>query len=315
MRSKPVFTLMAAAAIGLMLIAGRCSERNDGAATRVETANNAAAGVKSQPAEFSLSAEDDEGFDFPEREEIRQKRKLTPGTKVFIIGLNDARVDSDGKEVFVIGVNGKVKVETADTDTAEVLVVRSVRKREDLQRQKVEISNDKDLFIRIGGGDEPDPVPEIRQRVVLRLPRKAGLEIREIGGDLTVGEIHSHVDVEGVGGNVRVARATGLIKFREINGVVDVTLGPIAGNAVRITNVNGAVNLLFEGPVNADVNAWSINGDINPDLPNVEKLSAEPSTGRLKARIGGGGAIIEINDVNGNVTLSKAANRDGGTKR
>jgi hypothetical protein len=62
--------------------------------------------------------------------------------------------------------------------------------------------------------------------------------------------------------------------------------------------------------VNADVNAWSVTGEIAPDLPNVERLPAEPPVGRLKARIGGGGATIEIHHVNGNLTLSKAGNRN-----
>src|SRR5687767_4965658 len=122
-----------------VLIARGCSERGDGGATKVETSGAAGTGDESQSGEFSLSAKDDEGFDLPEGEEIRQKRKLTPGTKVFVIGFKDARVDSDGKEVFVMGINGPVKVEAADTDTAEVLVVRSARRREDLERQKVEI--------------------------------------------------------------------------------------------------------------------------------------------------------------------------------
>jgi len=130
------------AAIAMAALIGRdCSARKDGAATKVETSGDAGAGDESQSTEFSLSAKDDEGFDLPEREEIRQKRKLTPGTKVFVIGFKDAKIDSDGKEVIVMGINGPVKVEAADTDMAEVLVVRSARNREDLQRQKVEISD------------------------------------------------------------------------------------------------------------------------------------------------------------------------------
>ena len=155
----------------------------------VVTSGDAGAGDESQSAEFSLSAKDDEGFDLPEREEIRQKRKLTPGTKVFVIGFRDARVDSDGKEVIVMGINGPVKVEAADTDMAEVLVVRSARNREDLQRQKVEISDNKGLYIQVGingrrapstkfandwrewGSDHPRPRP--RPRLILR-PKFAG---------------------------------------------------------------------------------------------------------------------------------------------
>jgi len=326
MRSWMIIAL--AAVVALMLIARGCSGRKDNAATKVETAN-AAADAKAQPAEFSLSAKDDEGVDLPEREEIRQTHKLTPGTKVFVIGLNDARVDSDGKEAFVMGINGGVKVETADTDTAEVLIVRSARQREDLLHRKVKISNDENLFIHIEDDSAPNPrrtvlskirrkmftpieddsaIPEIRERVILKLPRKAGLEIHVVYGAVTVGETEGRLEIRNVDGGIRVARAAGPVVVSNVNGDVDITFAPLAANSIRIGGgVNGDVDLRFEGEVNADLNAWSVIGAIKPDFPNVEIRNREPEWSRLKARIGNGGLGIEIHNVNGNVTLSKAA--------
>src|SRR5262245_37133634 len=336
MRSKLVFAALAAAAIGLMLIARGCSARKDGAATKVETAGAAVAGAESQSAEFSLSAEDDEGFDLPEREEIRQMRKLAPGTKVVVIGPDNAKLDTDGKEVIVMGINGPVKVETADTDMAEILVVRSARKREDLQDQKVEISEWRGLYIHVGSAREPDPgheireklarvgkrlpetspspspdpASEIRRRVVLRLPRGAVLDLREIGGDLAIGGVARRLEIRNVIGKVRAARVAGLIVVDDVNGAVDMALAPGAASSIKIGGVNGDVDLRFDGEVNADLNAWGVAGAIKPDLQNVEIRPSDPVWAGLKARIGAGGSAIEINDVNGNVTLSKAANVD-----
>jgi hypothetical protein len=317
-----------------VLIAHGCSERRDGAAANIETAGDAGVGAESQTAEFSLSAEDGEGFDLPEREEIRQKRKLAPGTKVFVIGPNNAKLDADGKEVIVMGINGPVKVETADTDMAEILVVRSARKREDLQGQKVEISEYNGLHIQVGSAKEQDPgheirkklkrvgerlpetspspdsAPEIRRRVVLRLPRRAGLDLSEIGGDVDIDGVDRLLEIRNVFGNVRAARVAGLIIVRDVNGAVDLAFAPGAANTIKIEVVNGAVDLRFDGEVNADLRTWSIAGAIKPDFPNVEISNTEPMWGGLKARIGAGGSSIEINDVNGNVTLSKAAKGD-----
>jgi hypothetical protein len=352
MRSWMIIAL--AAVVALMLIARDCSERRDNVATKGETTNSAAdaktqptelspnlrawsdstAGAveaKAQPAEFSLSAADDEGVDLPEREEIRQSRKLTPGTKVFVIGLNDARVDSDGKEAFVMGINGGVKVETADTDTAEVLIVRSAHKREDLLHRKVNISNDENLFIRIEddstftprrtvlskirrkmfapAGDD-SAIPEIRERVILKLPRKAGLEIHVVYGAVTIGETEGRLEIRNVDGPIRVARAAGLVEVSNVNGPIDITFAPLAANSINIGGgVNGDINLRFEGEVNADLNAWSVIGAIKPDFPNVETRRTERGWwwASLKARIGNGGLGIEVHGVNGNVTLSKAA--------
>ncbi|HMB28392.1 MAG TPA: hypothetical protein VKS99_09815 [Blastocatellia bacterium] len=334
MRSKLVFAALAAAAIGLMLIARGCSARKDGAATKVETAGAAVAGAESRSAELPLSAEDDEGFDLPEREEIRQKRNLTPGTKVFVIGPDNAKLDTDGKEVIVMGINGPVKVETADTDMAEILVVRSARNRQDLQGQKVEISEWRGLYIHVGSAKEPDPghkirerlarvgkrspetspspdsAPEIRRRVVLRLPRRAGLEISEIGGDVSIGGVARRLEIRNVIGKVRAARVAGLIFVDDVNGAGDMAFAPGAASSIKIGGVNGDVDLRFDGEVNADLNAWGIAGAIKPDLQNVEVRHNEPVWAGLKARIGAGGSSIEITNVNGNVTLSKAANGD-----
>jgi hypothetical protein len=334
MRSKLVFAALAAAAIGLMMIARGCSARKDGAATKVETAGAAVAGAESRSAELPLSAEDDEGFDLPEREEIRQKRNLTPGTKVFVIGPDNAKLDTDGKEVIVMGINGPVKVETSDTDMAEILVVRSARNRQDLQGQRVEISEWRGLYIHVGSAKEPDPghkirerlarvgkrspetspspdsAPEIRRRVVLRLPRRAGLEISEIGGDVAIGGVARRLEIRNVIGKVRAARVAGLIFVDDVNGAVDMAFAPGAASSIKIGGVNGDVDLRFDGEVNADLNAWGIAGAIKPDLQNVEVRHNEPVWAGLKARIGAGGSSIEITNVNGNVTLSKAANGD-----
>ena len=63
---------------------------------------------------------DDSGWDnLPEKEEINQTYQLAPG----------ARVD-------VSGINGRVEVETSNSNTAEVHIIRSARTKEDLQYHK-----------------------------------------------------------------------------------------------------------------------------------------------------------------------------------
>jgi hypothetical protein len=299
------------AVVGVLLITTRCLYRNDDAATKIETASNAAADGKKQPGEYSLSAEADEGVDLPEREEIRQMHKLTPGTKVFVIGLNDARVDTADKQAFVMGINGGVKVETADTDTAEVLIVRSARKREELQHRQVKITKDENLFIRIEDDRSLGPVPEIRERVIMRLPRKVGLEIHVVYGNVTVGESEGRLEVRNVDGSIRVARAAGPMEISNVNGGIDITLAPLTGNSISICgSVNGDVALRFDGEVNADLRIWSVNGEIKPDFQGLDVPNSEPERGRFKARIGTGGSVIEVCGINGNVALARAGRAD-----
>lgn len=248
-------------------------------------------------AELSISANNGEGDDLPVKEEIRRKFKLEPET-----------------HINVFNINGNVTVETADTDTAEILVVRSAKKREDLDNYRkvrieqgrdnrliISVENDrKSLFSALGS------LPEGRQRVVMKIPRKADFETHGISGNLTMGETQGRLQLRNVNGQIKAARISGVSQFADVNGGVEATFAPLNGKGIEAYDINGNVDFHFEGEVNADLNAWDINGRLNPDLPGVQARNEEQGRGRLKARIGAGGAQIRIGQVNGNVNLLKA---------
>jgi hypothetical protein len=266
----------------------------------------AKAGVKSEgetPSADSNKAETNsivdkggEGVDFAEREEIRRSYTLKPGA-----------------DVIVSGINGKVDVETAETDHAEVLIVRSAKKREDLQFRKIKIVHDPSE-LRIGlEGDRRSvfsafgSIPEGHQRVILKLPRKVAFITNGVNGDVNVAEIEGGVDARNVNGKINIAQAGGGASFRGVNGRIDATIAKFsAGRGIDINAVNGNTTLRFIGDVNADVDARGHNGRVESDLPNLEESKDEKRYGRYSARIGTGGSHISIRGVNGNVSLTKA---------
>jgi hypothetical protein len=237
-----------------------------------------------------------EGADLAEREEIRRSYRLKPKA-----------------DVVVSGINGRVDVETADIDHAEVLIVRSAKKPEDLQFRKVKIVHDPSE-LRIGvEGDRRSlfsafgSVPEGRQRVILKLPRKVSFITHGVTGDLTVGEIEGGLDIRGVNGRINIEQATGGATFRGVNGKIDATIARLStGGGIDLNGVNGNTTLRFIGEVNADVEARAHNGRVECDLPNLEESKDEKRYGRYNARIGTGGPQIGIRGVNGNVFLTKA---------
>lgn len=237
-----------------------------------------------------------EGADLPEKEEIRRSYALKPGARVS-----------------VSSINGSVRVETADIAVADVLIVRSAKTKEDLQYRQISIernndglsiyveSDRKSIFSAIGS------IPEGRQRVLLRLPKKVDFEGNGINGDLAItGEILGRAEVRGVTGNVKAARINGETDIIGINGSVDVTFAPLTGKSVEVRGINGNVEMRFEGEVNADLGGWGVNGKIDADLPNVENREAEARRGRVRYRIGTGGTRIDLSGINGNVHLVKA---------
>lgn len=313
MKTRSIVAIIALVCFSLLLVAGGCvRHRRDGVKvgglkTTETTAppETASASDSSQAVELSVNAQDDDGVDLAEKEEIRRKYQLKPETKVE-----------------VHGINGGVKVETADTNTAEVLVVRSAKTREDLkQYRQVRIEqHDERLVISVEGDRKSifssiGRIPEGHQRVVLKLPRKVDFEVSGTNGNVTAGEIQGRVALYRVNGQIKMARVAGATELNGINGGIDVAFAPLTGNGIEIRGVNGNIDLRFEGEVNADLDAWGVNGNVEPDLPSVVSKEEESRRGRTRVRIGSGGTHIEISGVNGNIKLMKAGKQGATTAK
>ncbi|MBO0800501.1 MAG: hypothetical protein J2P31_16910, partial [Blastocatellia bacterium] len=235
------------------------------------------------------------GEDLSEKEELRRAYQLAPG----------ALVEVDG-------INGSIDVETADSEIAEVLIVRSANKREDLQFRQMNIFHQPNR-LRIKIEDDRRSVfsamvnaPDVKQRVMLKVPRNVRFATNHLNGNLTTGPFDGKVEVNGVNGQVKIGQSSGEALFREINGNIEATIAKLSDEGIRLSAVNGNTRLRFVGDVNANIEANGFLGEVRPDLPNVEVQGSESMVGSYKARIGSGGVRIRIESVNGDVYLEKA---------
>lgn len=229
------------------------------------------------------------------REELTQNFQLEPG----------ARVE-------VRGINGPVTVETSDTATAEVHVVRTANNKDDLDYQKIVVEGSaKSLVVRGEGskrgwwrrlwGGGP-----VKQEVTLRLPRRVEFEARGLNGQVRIGEIDGAVEMSGINGRVEVAQSAGHAQFSGVNGGITFTLGRLDSNGVELNGINGNVEFRMREQVNAEVEVNGLNGSVSMNLPNV--TSQERSNrSRFSARLGTGGAPIDLSGINGNVRFVSAA--------
>jgi DUF4097 and DUF4098 domain-containing protein YvlB len=311
MKTKTTLAMIAVVCFSLALITNGCVRRNR-TGTKAETVKSTegpgsadAANASSSPVTLTVDSKDEDGVDLAEKQEIRRKFQLRPESKVE-----------------VHGINGGVKVETADIDTAEVLVVRSAKTQEDLkQYRQVKIEQHENRLVIAIEGDRKSVfsslgrIPEGRQRVVLKLPRKIDFEVSSTNGNVTVGEIQGRIGLYRVNGQIKMARVNGATELNGVNGGIDVSFAPLTGNGVEIRGVNGNIDLRFEGEVNAELDTWGVNGNVEPDLPGVAQKEEEPRRGRMRARIGSGGTRIEISGVNGNVKLMKAEKQGATTAK
>ena len=237
--------------------------------------------------------------DFSERDEFRQTYRLGAG----------ARVE-------VSSINGTVDVETVEGSEAEVHIIRQARNRDDLNYRKVTVEHDPNRLVVRG---EPNSKrvfallfgrnPKVRQRVMLRVPRQINLATTSVNGRVRVGQVDGPVRVSSVNGRVEVQGLRGHAEVSSINGSVGLTVTRLddeGGRGMRVSSINGAVEMRFGDNLNADLSVSSINGRVSLDVPNVT-MQGEYKPTNFRARIGEGGTPISVSSVNGSVKLARAA--------
>lgn len=226
------------------------------------------------------------------RDEIRQSFELTP----------NARVD-------VAGINGSVKIETADTKIAEIYIERTASCKEALDRRKINIEGSADKLSIRGETVEHSFFAKLfgskaSEKVTLKLPRQISLATKGVNGSVVVDEIEGPVELAGINGKVNVAKAAGSATFKGINGNIFAGLKSIEQEGVTLSGINGNIELQLPADINADFDARGMNGRVISDLPNV--AIDKGKHGSYWARIGNGGAGISAKGINGNIRLTSA---------
>lgn len=227
------------------------------------------------------------------REEIRKSFELQPG----------ARVE-------VIGINGKVDVQTSDTKTAEVYVLRTAGSRDALARREVTVEQTSTGLLVRGkqvshGFWEHLFGTKANEEVTIKAPRQIVLALRGINGRVTSGDIDGAVEVKGINGRVELGQANDSAEISGINGNISVGLNKLNNFGVRVSGVNGSIELRLASGINADLTAKGMNGSVRSEIPDVT-VDKDQYRSHYSAKIGSGGAPITISGINGNVRLTRA---------
>jgi hypothetical protein len=226
----------------------------------------------------------DDERDLAERDELRKSVELAPGTRVE-----------------VTSINGTVSAETSSGSVAEIYIVRSARTRDALAHRRIFVEQTGGV-LKIRGEEERGRTPDVRQRVMLKLPRSISLVVRGVNGRVAVGEIDGTVEVSGINGAVDVAHAMSISEISGVNGRVRISLVRLSDSGLRISGVNGKVELRFAEAINADISVTGINGNVFNEGSAITVIGKmNPSS--FRGKIGSGGPAINVSGVNGNVDL------------
>ena len=207
--------------------------------------------------------------------------------------------------VAVLNINSRVTIESSDSDTAEVEIVRVARQQNDLKYHPVMIEHTADS-LKIQGQENRAAYGrgiQVEQQLKLKIPRHVQLEIEGVGGAVHIGQIDGPLKVRRVSGALTIEQVAGSLDVSNVGSDLRATMGHLDQNGIHINQVGGEVDLRFAGEVNAELSAKSIGGSFYVNLPNAN-MSAAESAVSLSARIGMGGAPISLVKIGGTVRLA-----------
>jgi hypothetical protein len=233
----------------------------------------------------------DDDSERTEREELRQTYQLSSGARVELSN-----------------IDGSIDVETTEGNAAE-LRITSLSSSQNPRKLNVE-QTPSSLSVRGEARRKGDAAGDglnfdnTSYRVWLKLPRRVALTVSGVSDNVRVGEIDGSIRLSNVSGNVGVAQATGSAEVSQVSGSVTLNMTRLGAGGVRVENVSGKVNLRFMDEVNADLQTSGIKGKVYVELPNVA-VEGEMNRADFRARVGTGGASININDVTGSVRLAR----------
>jgi hypothetical protein len=165
---------------------------------------------------------------------------------------------------------------------------------------------------------------QVHYALTVRVPRTADVIASTInGGDL---------EARGLAGRYRLANVNGNLTLTDLPGPGDREAGPCSAvtvngtlrahflrnpqTALRLSTVNGNVDLAFPASLAADFSFSTMHGEINSDFP-YQTLPRTAATGERHGtryvyrsaqpavRIGSGGPRIEVSTLNGNILLRR----------
>lgn len=239
-----------------------------------------------------------------------------------------------GDRLELSNVNGDIVATAARGRTAEIVVTKTV-KRGDGSRVKA-IMEVNDGVVRVctiytdrrdscpnGDSDDNDDNhrgssrndngdhndnSDIEMHYEVRVPDGVKLEASNVNGGIEATDLDASVKLEAVNGNVTFDGATAS-ELTTVNGTIRGTFSRGSWDGkLSVHTVNGKIDLAFPADLNADITGQMVNGSLNnSDFPLTIAGKWGPKT--FSGRIGRGGSRIDIDTVNGAITLSRTGSR------
>jgi DUF4097 and DUF4098 domain-containing protein YvlB len=214
--------------------------------------------------------------------------------------------DASGS-IRVENVNGTVEIIAWDKPEVALEAVKTAREQDGLDRMHLKIeATTHELSIKTELEKKWKFWDNMNAQVRYKLMVPAGVTLERIS------VVNANIEVTGVKGRVNLQSVNGGIKAREmtsdgtfgtVNGSVEVEYGALSGRPeIELETVNGSCSLKLPATAAFDLDADTVNGHISCDFPITLTKSGRHE---LRGSVNGGGARVELDSVNGGLSVSK----------
>ncbi len=224
---------------------------------------------------------------------------------------------SPGGTVSLENVNGDVTIEAWENSEVWVQAVKSADTPELLDRLKINIDATSSA-VRIDteypssrrsdhgdhDHDRRDRGRHLKVEYTLTIPRTAVVdEVELVNGNLHIVGVEGGMDAGTVNGNIVVRDGAGDTSLSTVNGGIELHIGRLGyGESVDLETVNGTLDLYLAASSGAEIRAESVNGKLRNDF-GIEVRKGKYVGSDFEGTIGGGGARVNLESVNGSITL------------
>jgi len=217
-------------------------------------------------------------------------------TRVQVVQRSKSWVGEDSNLVVKVPAGSSLQVNTVSAD----IRARGVQGSQRLQSVSADISTE-------AGAEDVECKTVSGNVTVTGSGRKGLLTITTVSGDVTVSHVAGEVNANTVSGNIALgAGEMNRSRLRSTSGGLAVTSQLAPEARVDIESISGDVRLDLTGPVNAEFDVSSFNGEIrNCFGPKAVRTSEYAPGKELRFAEGKGDARVRIRTMNGNVSVCR----------
>jgi len=224
-----------------------------------------------------------------------------------------------GHAIEIKGINGGIEASGSSGDQVVVTAVKKGR-RSDPSTVRIEVvehaegvticavypsRDDHPNECRPGeGGRMSNHDNDVNVEFEVQVPAGVRFVGRTVNGGIKARGIRADAEAHTVNGGVEV-EAAGNARAETVNGGITARLGRADWTGtLHFKTVNGGIDVHLPSSAAADVQAATVNGDIETDFPLT--VTGKIGRRRLSGSIGGGGGrLLELETVNGGIELRK----------